>query len=230
LQLPNCASIAALDASFLALTSGATNSDGSRITGKSCFGLNPSLAAMLSGCLATGCGATVMVPAVVQVENRGSTAGNFSIEFGATIGSPIAKDPLWFMAGGNDVAVAAPARVAGASTSAAATVLGVSPGSNGRQISVAGLPAGERLTLLVNFMVAMRLPGNARVVTATVVNPGDSNSANNTASLLVSAGYQPGNAAPPAAKPVAPQVFQNPGAIAIVQQRPTATPTRTPAR
>lgn len=182
------------------------------------------------------------IPQIVTIQNLGANSGDVQVTLqpsdnAALLGvlvplpdptspdSPANAPTFSFL----PATVSSPATVT-AATVAGATVSSSSPTSGrGRTLSINGLAPGQQARLLVLSAAPLPQVGQTAMFTATITSAQDTNAANNSVTLVVGLTSSAGSA-PQAPKPVAPQIFQNPGAIAIVQQRPTPTPTPRPIR
>jgi uncharacterized repeat protein (TIGR01451 family) len=188
------------------------------------------------------CAALTVIPQVVTVTNQGQATGDVKVDIVATSYSQLLHAYLveqqegvrvtysellnnTILSQGNStqaitqstaLATAAQAVVTPASTAS----------SRGISVTVSGLAPGQTQHFLVFAALALPTTGAALpVYTVNVSSPQDTNPANNSTTLVANANIVLGTGGGGALKPVAPQIFQNPGAIAIVQQRPRPTPT-----
>jgi hypothetical protein len=129
------------------------------------------------------------------------------------------------------------ATVAAATVAAPATVgVTVAPSAPSGKLSfqINGLPGGQKVSIPIFTAVAAFVPARTPVFAARITSSvPETNFANNGLLLIEQiVSSTAGGGTQPAGKPVPPQIFQNPAAVGIVQQRPprTPTPTATPAR
>ena len=179
-------------------------------------------------------------PYVITLQNFGGTTADLTLELTpalrAALQSLLTPDPSPGVPVTLDSAVMArvaqPDGTSAPATAAPASVgVTVSSSTAGGKLTfqVTGLPGGQQVSIPIMTAVAITIPGRAPVFAARLTSTTTETNFANNGLLLVEQIVPLAGASGPVAKPVPPQVFQNPGAIAAVLQRPKSTPTPTPS-
>jgi len=193
----------------------------------------PSLTAALQSQCLTGCDALMVQGYTIDVENLGTQTIDIKLEVIPGLNADVVPlppptlptlDPLPVMARIAPATIASPAP-------AAATVQQITSGTGlpprTKTLVIQNVPAGQHVSVPAVAVVKL-LTGRPGVAFVARVSTGgtDPTPRNNVEVVFNAVDVGPGGEQP--AKPVAPQIFQNPGAVQAVQQRPPRTPTPTP--